>query len=252
MFAKTGAMNLLYGLSILMLSHSTIAMAQSATVWNGIYDGTIKHTPVTLTLKGQGNAVSGQVNAEGYLYNLTCTADGNRCAGTFSDPQTQGSLPMVMAINKGTVELTLIATDTNTGAQESTVLTFLKGRGSAKGASAGTGPSTHAGNLDMRLVGEWLYTDTYFNGDSNKTTQLKLIMKVDGTFKHGDAKLDDGALGFVQSGGGNYITGRWKTENAIIYLDEGQGWQPYCKYFVDGKSFMMTFDNRKRQWWNRH
>ena len=98
MFAKTIAMNLLYGLSFLILAHSTIAMAQTTTDWNGTYHGTIEHTPVTLTLKGQGNTVTGQVNADGYLYNLTCTADGSRCTGTFSDPQTQGSLPMVMAL----------------------------------------------------------------------------------------------------------------------------------------------------------
>ena len=45
--------------------------------------------------------------------------------------------------------------------------------------------------------------------------------------------------------------GQWRTENKMVYINEGSGWTPFAKYYVEGNSLMFTFGDGSKQIWKR-
>ena len=107
---------------------------------------------------------------------------------------------------------------------------------------------------DSYLVGLWRYTDSYTSGDFSMVTEKYMEVRMDGTYSYGNGKVAGGGnSGSFGSGGGDVITGNWRTENGIIYIDEGGygNWIPYSGYYIEGNSLMLKFENGSREIWNR-
>lgn len=108
---------------------------------------------------------------------------------------------------------------------------------------------------DPALVGLWRYSDSYTSGDFSLATEKYLEVNLDGTYKYGNGRVVGGGnSGTFDSGrgGDDFVTGRWRTENGIIYIDEGYGtWTPYCGYYVEGDKLMMKFNDGSKEIWYR-
>lgn len=238
-----------FQLTLLLFLCSLLTRAQPAR-FSGTYRGDIQNTSSTLTLTQDAEQVSGEIDAQGYRYMLSCNAKGEACSGTLSDPQTNTQLPMTITLSGLRAIVSVRFSDPLAG--EAT-LDYQFTRADATSSSQPAPKSEASISRDVRLVGTWLYTDSYTSGDFSMATQYRLIVNEDGTYLYGDGKVAGGGdAGSFSSDGGGYTQGQWKTENNMIYINEGAGWHPYCQYYVEGNSMMMTFNNGKRQLWKRY
>lgn len=221
----------------------------NAQSWDGQFHGDIQGTPSTLTLQTNANALSGTVDAQGYRYTLTGTYQGQQASGKFTDPQTQGVLDFQAERNREGVVITLIESDPMSGQQQQFTMAFHQGAPPV----APTGMPDAVASRDQRLPGLWSYTDSYTSGEYSFASQRKMQINPDGTYLYGDGRVvGGGPSSSVDSGGGGDVSrGQWKTEGDVIYINEGQQWQPYCRYYIEGYSLMLTFGDGSRQVWNR-
>ena len=215
--------------------------------WAGNYTGNINGTASTLSIQQNGDQITGQINAAGYLYNLSGNVSGNQSQGQLVDPQTLGVMNYQAVLQGNVLTLNLNANGSQLQLQ------FTKGNAQSRpSVQANNQPKTNPAQLDQRIVGNWLYTDSYSSGEFSFASQYRLIVNPDGTYLYGDAKVAGGGPGVSGSSGGSGMTrGHWKTEGDIIYIDEGVGWQPYARYYVEGNSMMMTFGDGSKQIWKR-
>jgi hypothetical protein len=107
---------------------------------------------------------------------------------------------------------------------------------------------------DPMLVGSWRYSKSYVSGDFSMVTERYMEVRPDGTYSYGDGKVAGGGnSGSFGSNGGDVITGKWRTKNGIIYIDEGGygNWVPYSGYYVEGNSLMLKFSDGSQEIWKR-
>lgn len=237
-------------LHISLLSLFPICWLQAQTL-TGTYQGTIEGTPATLTLQQEGGDLWGQINANEYLYYLSGKANGNSSQGTLTDSQTQGVMNYEGSLVGNHFSLSI-----STGGGSPFVIQFNKGNTPAEpsdGTINSKEETTSYAQLDQRIVGNWLYTDSYSSGEFSFASQYRMIVNSDGTYLYGDGKVAGGGAGVSgTSGGGSGMSpGKWKTENGIIYINEGYGWQAYAKYYVESASMMLTFGDGSKQVWKR-
>ena len=221
-----------------------------AQTFSGAFNGDINGTPATLTLQENGSQISGQINASGYIYTLNGTANGNNTNGKLTDTQTQGAMNFSGLLQGNNLTLSLSTVD---GAKFE--LQFFWNGATTGGSQEqnNNNGTVSVANLDQRVVGNWLYSKSYTSGEFSFANQYRLIIKPDGTYLYGDGKVAGGGpgVGGISEGGG-MSPGKWKTEKRVIHIDEGYGWQPYAKYYVEGNSMMLTFSDGSKQIWERY
>lgn len=108
--------------------------------------------------------------------------------------------------------------------------------------------------IDPALVGSWRYSKSYVSGDFSMVTEKYMEVRPDGTYSYGNGKVAGGGnSGSFDSNRGDIITGKWGTENGIIYIDEGGygNWIPYSGYYVQGNSLMLKFNDGSKEIWKR-
>jgi hypothetical protein len=107
---------------------------------------------------------------------------------------------------------------------------------------------------DPMLVGSWRYSKSYVSGDFSMVTEKYMEVRPDGAYSYGNGKVAGGGnSGSFGSGGDDVITGKWRTENGIIYIDEGGygNWVPYSGYYVEGNRLMLKFNDGSKEIWER-
>lgn len=230
-----------------------LALAQAASAasdtLSGEYRGDINGNPSSLSLHTEGQQLTGQIDAGGYIYQLSGQlVTDNRAEGQFSDPQTGGSGSMAVQRQGESVALSILMP----GQYQPVVLHFTAG-------SAATGGHTVAqpgqAPRDPALVGHWLYTESYSSGGFTGAAQVRMAIYPNGRFEYGDGQFAGGGPGMGGStGGGGVEVGEWKTSNRIVYV-RGAGsphWQPLARYHVEGYSLMFSFGDGSRQVWKRN
>lgn len=254
------------------LGGETASTGQSS--WDGTFSGNINGTPATLTTTANGQQLSGNINAGGYIYQLSGTISGSQSQGQMTDPQTQGQMNYSGVLNGEVATFTIDA-----GGGAPLQLQFTRGGsdmgnsfqsygGGNQGGASTAAPKPRFGSApqaggnqgaapaterDSRLVGGWLYTDSYTSGEYSFASQWRLIINADGTYLYGDAKVAGGGGGVSgQSGGGEMTRGQWRTQNGVIHINDGTGWQPYARYTTDGGSLLMQFGDGSKQLWKRN
>jgi hypothetical protein len=108
---------------------------------------------------------------------------------------------------------------------------------------------------DPVLFGRWRYSESYTSGDFSMVTERYMEIHPDGTYSYGNGKMAGGGdSGSFESGnGGDITTGKWRTENGIIFIDEGGfgNWIAYSGYYVEGNSLLLKFENGSKEIWKR-
>lgn len=218
-----------------------------AQQWAGTYQGEILQVPAVFEVKANGQQVSGSIVANDYPYHFKGTASGAVASGTLTDGNNGATMPCDLHLQGNQLMVKML--NKVTRALEAEFL-FVRGKAAAP-ATAKT--ATGQGGGDNRLVGTWQFTESYVSGDFSMATQFTLIIRADGTYLYGDGKTagGSGAGSFNSGGGAGYTQGKWKTENGIIYADEGTGWQRYAQYSCDDNNLLFTFGNGNKQLWNR-
>lgn len=217
--------------------------------WEGTFNGSIANTPTSLTLQQDRDRLSGQMDAGGYRYTLEGQITDRQSSGQVFDPQTQGKMPYQARLEGATLHLT-IGTPANGQVLE---VAFTRTGAAPPGpAPANSGQSDNY-ERDTRLIGSWIYTESYVSGDFSAASQWRMIIQPDGTYLYGDGRVIGGNSGVSGDSGtsGDVSRGKWRTQNGLIYIDEGGGWQPYCRYTTDGSSLLLRFGDGSKQLWKR-
>ena len=228
-----------------------VLLTSFQAVWamEGQYHGDISGTASTLVLQLQGQQLSGQIDAGGYIYKLQGQLTGENLAeGQFSDPQTGAAHPMRLQDQGKQVQLIIQIP----GQRQPLTLTFSQGV-AVQEQSNGVAKRA-ASERDSSLVGHWRYTESYTSGTFSGAAQWSMLLYPDGRYEYGDSKL---AGGSAEVGGsssvGDVEVGEWQTQGSTIYIKSpGQPqWQAYSLYYVEGYSLMLTFGDGSRQVWKR-
>lgn len=106
-----------------------------------------------------------------------------------------------------------------------------------------------SGAADARLVGTWQYAQSDTSGD---VSSYNLSLLPDGHFLHvSDGVQGGGSAGSPGSPGPLTNRGRWRTEDDVLLINEGAGWQPYARFVVEAQLMMLIFGDDRRQLWQR-
>ncbi|MEJ2615088.1 MAG: hypothetical protein P8Z35_09020 [Ignavibacteriaceae bacterium] len=108
---------------------------------------------------------------------------------------------------------------------------------------------------DPILIGLWRYSKSYTSGGFSMVSEKYMEIRADGTYSYGNGRVVGGGNSgsFDSGGGGDFLTGKWCTENRIIYIDENSSgdWIPYSGYYVEGNSLLLKFNNGSKEIWHR-
>ncbi len=229
--------------------------SSTPNAWDGNFNGNIAGTHSILSLTQKANQITGKIDAGGYVYNLQGKINGKNAQGQINDPQTGGSMAFQASLQGSTINLTM------SGNGQQFTVPFSKGannQGSIGSSQFGgnnntANSSVDPSKLDQRIVGNWLYTESNSGGGFSFAAQWRLIIQPNGRYIYGDGKIAGGNGGISASSGGGEVQsqGQWKTENKIIYINEGAGWQAFARYYVEGASMMFTFGDGSKQVWKR-
>ena len=236
-------------LSFLFTFVMTTLFAQEYATWDGLFSG--KLVGIESTLNGQITDAkwNGIIDAGGYLFNLEGSIDDKNVNGTMSDPQTGTSIPFRASISGN--QLTIYIHDINplSGLAEDMELVFIKTNQNV--ISSAPKPVGNA-NLDQRLVGSWRYTNSYVSGQFSFATDYFMQFNHDGTMLWTDGRTAGGGPDIsMDSGTGDVHSASWKIENKVIWLDGGNGWEYYAKYYEENGSMLLTYQNGNKQVWEK-
>jgi hypothetical protein len=221
-----------------------------ASSFDGDYIGQIQGTTTSLRLATQGNVLSGNANAAGYIYNLSGTVQGNHCAGQLQDPQNGAAMGFEAALEGDTLTLSIAFPDLYAGGFNNVTLQFQRRTAGSQNTAEVDDGTTDQSHLDPILLGEWMRSQSMSGGGIAVVTQERLRINPDGTFLMYDSKAV-GPTGTIQ--GSETLAGRWRTVQGIIHVKvSGQpNWLPYGRYIVQGGSLMFTLADGTRELWQR-
>lgn len=230
--------------------------------WPGTYQGSISGTASVLTVSLSGSQLIGKIDASGYIYNLTGIVDAASCKGQLLDKNTGGSMEFNAQLSGNTLDLVLMVPN-QYGQLNEWPLQFVRGEGSqAQSGNVNTGaygseqPQAGTGSeqRDPNLVGGWRHTETYTSGEFGTVSEWYMNIYRDGSYTYGDGQIAGGSndYSFYSGEGSGHETGKWKTENDLIYINEGYGWQAYARYYIEGNSMLFTFGDGSKQLWERY
>ena len=231
-----------------------VGQLQGQNEWTGSFNGDINGTSSVLSLNSSGNTLTGDINAGGYIYQLNGQLSGNNSSGTLTDKVTGGQIPFAASVNGSNVTITL-KVQNEYGQQVDLPIQFQRS-GSQNTASQSTPSASSNATVqrDPNLIGGWRHTESYTSGEFGMVSEWYLTIKPDGNYIYGDGKVAGGGDGYsFDSGeGGSSSTGQWKTENGVVFINEGYGWQQYAGYYIEGNSMMFKFADGSKQLWERY
>jgi hypothetical protein len=223
--------------------------------WNGFFSGRVMDEPSTLSLQLNGSQLSGLMDVNGYRYSVEGSGAGFQTRGKLIDLQSRSFFNFTANLDGKQINLNLENPVNGT----SQLVVFKRGTGTVLNPNPPfnarpydevtfKGPEQR----DSEIVGHWYYGESFKAGDYISDKRWKFILNPDGTYIFGDARvIGNGPAGGGRGYGGDINTGRWRTEDHIIYVDKGTGWEAYAYYVTTGPNLLLEFGNNVRQLWQR-
>jgi hypothetical protein len=243
---------------ILFISIFHLASAQSASDWSGNFEGNILGAAATLIGNLDGQHWTGTIAVAGYPIQFDGTVIDMKCTGTMTDPQSKTSSPFVARYAGRQITINIHDLNPISGLEEDMEFIFLKTSaeqvtGTAIASSINQVDKGELAMRDQSLVGLWRYTDSYVSGEYSFATDYFIQLNRDGTALYTDGRTAGGGpASSIVSGQPDTHQVYWKTENKILYAKEENGqWGAYARYYVEGNSMMLTYNNGKKQVWER-
>ncbi|MEO6133186.1 MAG: hypothetical protein ABIQ02_15195 [Saprospiraceae bacterium] len=245
----------IFSLVTLMFT-SYIIIAQTSE-WDGDFNGSL--VGVATTISGQANSHQwkASVDAGGYLFNLQGDIEGTFCEGTMTDIQNQESAPFSVSLSGEHLTLTINDINPSSGLKEKMDFVFTKNRNEAQSntnpsQSGSTNPSARDSQHDPSLVGNWRHTESYVSGEFSFATDWQMQINPDGSFIYSEGRTAGGGPdASMDSGDGKVERGNWKSEKRVMWISDGSGWQAYAEYYRENNYLMFTFNNGKKQVWEK-
>jgi hypothetical protein len=221
--------------------------------WSGKFEGTIIGINATITAEAIGPEWNGDINASGYPLKMSGMITDNTCSGIMSDPQTGAESAFAATMDGSTLIIVIRDVNPNTGQIEDMQFPFIKTAPASGALSKTVAVTVHAEGVDDALVGTWRYTDTYVSGDFSVATDYFMQFDPDGRAYVTDGRTAGGNFNAsFDSGAGDVHQATWKAENKVLYFSDGtSGWQAYATYYAEPARMMLTYNNGKKQVWEK-
>ncbi|HZV71750.1 MAG TPA: hypothetical protein VFG10_19505 [Saprospiraceae bacterium] len=230
--------------------------AQSQNSWNGTFEGNVMGVTARLIGQKSNAGWAATIDANNYMIQLQGSIVEMQSIGTMSDPQAGSRIPYE-AVLKGN-QIILKVEDINPLSGQMEKMEFIFTRTEDQENEAGQISNSHPGKPadkathDQSLIGRWRYTESYVSGEFSFATDWFMWINGDGTFQYSDGRTAGGGPDVsADTGSGDVHTGKWKTENKSVYVDGGNGWQFYAKYYRENNYMMLTLENGKKQVWEK-
>lgn len=183
----------------------------------------------------------------GYTYVVEASIVENRASGTFSDPQTGAVLGTILILESEVIRLQIFES-LEVGEGSNPVLTLVFARPGAAPPAV-----TDEIQLDPSMIGLWTYSESTTDPGSSFSFLVEwfLELRSDGSFVQ--ASRSAGGTGGVSANNEPQVVaqGKWKTDQKVLWVDTGNGFQPFVRYLVDAQNMMFSFQDGSRQLWNR-
>jgi hypothetical protein len=245
-------------LLITLYGFSQPSFSQIASEWKGEFIGSMLGINATMVGTLSGAQWTGTIDASGYPIQLQGTVIDMQCNGTMSDQKTQETIPFTAKYAGNQITISIRDINPLTDQMENMEFVFTRTSGSVSPEYSGLSHVTvvdgvDASKLDRALIGLWRYTDTYVSGEYSFATDYFIQFNANGAVYLTDGRTAGGGMtSSLDTGAGDIHEGIWKTENKTLWTSDGKGeWHPYAKYYVDGRSMMLTYNNGKKQVWER-
>jgi hypothetical protein len=243
--------------ALIIWSAPAFILAQGRSEWEGSFSGTILGLESILTGTMDGDQWTGVINVSGYPIVMTGTVIDMKCTGTIADEQTKTSTPFNATYAGKNINIHIRDINPISGLEEDMEFVFTKTTsqeivGSVIQKSVTTDIVDNSPR-DQNLVGLWRYTDTYVSGEYSFATDYFIQFNSNGVILVTDGRTAGGGpTSSLDSGEGDTHQGIWKTESKTLYTkEEGGQWGVYAKYYVDGNTMMFTYNNGRKQVWER-
>ncbi|MEL6670778.1 MAG: hypothetical protein AAFR61_01250 [Bacteroidota bacterium] len=218
----------------------------------GTYTGDIQGTPASLVFEQKGTALSGELKDQsGYTYYLEGQAEGLSGTGKLTDSQTGTKLDFETSLEGSQLSFTFYTYNQFTGERQPFHLQFTRANGQAP---AQTQAQSQGGGGDNRLVGTWRTTSSQTSGSFSMVSETYLQVFGNGTYFYGNSRVvgGGGAGSFDSGSDGSGTRGKWKTQGEqILISEEGSGFYPFARYYIEGYKMMLTYGNGEREIWNK-
>jgi hypothetical protein len=243
-----------------LLALFVLAFSAHAQPLAGAFVHATPQGAVTLSLRQQGNAVTGTMKSfDGTDFRLDGTMRERAAEGRI---QTGGETGYFAArFVDGRLKLVVAELDPATGQPDMARawnLDFSRAGGrtpEGPGGRPGAQPANEpAAERDPSLVGHWTHSKTYQSGSFFGTTTVQMQLDPDGTYLHGRGNVSLGGDYVGNTGSSDRVnTGQWSTRGGVVHIKEpgSTHWTPYARYHVDGRSMLFTFGDGSRQLWQR-
>jgi hypothetical protein len=234
-----------------------LILAQSRSEWEGSFTGAILGLESILTGTLDGDQWTGVINVSGYPIVMTGTVIDMKCTGNIADEQTHTSTPFTATYSGKQIRIHIRDINPITGLEEDMEFVFVK---TTTQEAVGTAiqksitlDKVDNSPRDQNLTGLWRFTDTYVSGEYSFATDYFIQFNPNGVILVTDGRTAGGGpTSSLDSGEGDTHQGIWKTENKTLYTkEEGGQWGVYAKYYVDGNSMMLTYNNGRKQVWEK-
>lgn len=253
-----------YFTALILWCSPLVMVAQTQSEWEGSFSGTILGLESILTGTLDGDQWTGVINVSGYPIVMTGTVIDMKCTGTIADEQTGTTTPFNATYAGKNITIHIRDINPITGQEEDMEFVFAKTTTQAVvGSAIQKSLSLEKESLslekldhsprDQQLVGLWRFTDTYVSGSYSFATDYFIQFESNGVIIISDGRTAGGGpTSSLDTGDGDTHAGIWKTESKTLYTKEQGGqWGVYAKYYVDGDSMMFTYNNGRKQVWER-
>lgn len=223
----------------------------SVDAWTGPWEGDANGTRLVMRNEIVDDQLRGTIqDATGYTYLVQGQVSGNRATGTFTDPQTGAVLQSELTLDSESLALSVFPPQPKDLSQKPLLEIVFVPLGKLR-KNPDTPPSAPA--LDPNLVGTWIRSESSSDVSSSFSfvVQWILFLKGDGSFIQ-TSQSAGGTLGVTGGNGPQVVAeGKWKTDNKVLWVDTGGGFQPFVRYLVDAQNMMFVFQDDTRQLWSR-
>lgn len=233
------------------------SQAPPSDKWNGFFSGRVMDLPSTMNLQLNGSQLTGIMDVDGYRYSVEGSASGSQTRGKLIDLQNQSFFTFTANLDGKQINLNIENPVNGT----SQLVVFKPGTGTVLNPNPPFNARPYEDvqfkgpeRRDQEITGHWYFSEGYKAGDYVVSKQWKFILNPDGTYVFGDARIiGNGPGNSGRAEGGDINSGRWRTEDHIIYVDKGAGagWEAYAYYATTGTNLLLEFGNNIRQLWKR-
>jgi hypothetical protein len=213
--------------------------------FTGTFHATVNGERATLTIKRDGDTVSGKMDDVAFAG----TVDGDAASGSVVEANTGAVVAYELTPKGDGLELKLTVTNPKTGQSATVPAIHFARRPAERAATQAAGD----GQRDPRMVGRWRHTYARGGGGFSVAVDDWLILNEDGTVST-DSAMAGGTEDASFSGRrtGAKPAGRWKTENKVLYIaPEGGEFRPLAKYAVDRENMLLTYGNGNKTIYDR-